>query len=138
MGLEWPQTLDEYEAVLRAFKTQDPNGNFLVVQQDSALLHRSICENLLYGRPVASIEQIYKAAKQAEANEFIGDLQDNFGNSGYDVQVGERRVKLSGGQRQHIALALWFLKEAPILILNEATSALDSEVQAKILEPCSV
>jgi ATP-binding cassette subfamily B multidrug efflux pump len=110
----------------------DLRGEIGMVQQESSLLHRSIRENLLYGRPDASAEQIINAAKQAEAHEFITDLRDSFGNAGYDAQVGERGVKLSGGQRQRIALARVILKDAPILILDEATSALDSEVEAKI------
>jgi len=103
-----------------------------MVQQENALLHRSIKENLRYGRPMATDEQIVNAAKQAEADEFIRDLQDAYGSNGYDAQVGERGVKLSGGQRQRIALARVILKDAPILILDEATSALDSEVEAQI------
>jgi len=103
-----------------------------MVQQENALLHRSIRENLLYGRPDATEAAIIAAAKQAEAHDFITDLSDSFGNTGYDAQVGERGVKLSGGQRQRIALARVILKDAPILILDEATSALDSEVEAQI------
>lgn len=103
-----------------------------MVQQDNALLHRSIKENLLYGRPDATDQDVIAAAKQAEAHDFICDLQDSFGNTGYDAQVGERGVKLSGGQRQRVALARVILKDAPILILDEATSALDSEVEAQI------
>lgn len=103
-----------------------------MVQQDNSLLHRSIKDNLLYGRPDATEDQIIAAAKQAEAHEFILDLEDSFGNTGYDAQVGERGVKLSGGQRQRVALARVILKDAPILILDEATSALDSEVEAQI------
>lgn len=103
-----------------------------MVQQENSLLHRSIKENLLYGRPDASDEQVLCAAVQAEAHEFIEDLRDSFGGHGYDAQVGERGVKLSGGQRQRIALARVILKDAPVLILDEATSALDSEVEAQI------
>ena len=103
-----------------------------MVQQENSLLHRSIKDNLLYGRPDATDEQIWNAAQQAEAQEFIADLRDSFGRGGYDAQVGERGVKLSGGQRQRIALARVILKDAPILILDEATSALDSEVEAQI------
>lgn len=103
-----------------------------MVQQENSLLHRTVKENLLYGRPDASDEQVVNAAVQAEADEFISDLRDSNGNSGYDAQVGERGVKLSGGQRQRIALARVILKDAPILILDEATSALDSEVEAQI------
>ncbi len=103
-----------------------------MVQQDNSLLHRSIKDNLLYGRPDATEAEIIAAAKQAEAHDFILDLEDSFGNTGYDAQVGERGVKLSGGQRQRVALARVILKDAPILILDEATSALDSEVEAQI------
>lgn len=103
-----------------------------MVQQDSALMHRSVRENLLYGRPEASEAQMIEAAKQAQAHEFILTLEDGQGRRGYDAHVGERGVKLSGGQRQRIALARVILKDAPILILDEATSALDSEVEAAI------
>ena len=105
-----------------------------MVQQDSALLHRSIRENILYGRPDATEAEVIAAAKQAQAHGFITDLADPDGRSGYDAQVGERGVKLSGGQRQRIALARVILKNAPILLLDEATSALDSEVEAAIQE----
>lgn len=105
-----------------------------MVTQDTSLLHRSIRENILYGRPDATEEQMIKACQQAEAHEFIMDLTDNSGNTGYDAQVGERGVKLSGGQRQRIAIARVLLKDAPILVLDEATSALDSEVEAAIQE----
>ncbi|HEV8036230.1 ABC transporter ATP-binding protein [Yoonia sp.] len=103
-----------------------------MVQQDSALLHRSVRENILYGNPAASEEAMIAAAQKAEAHEFILGLQDNEGNTGYDARVGERGVKLSGGQRQRISLARVILKDAPILLLDEATSALDSEVEAAI------
>ena len=103
-----------------------------MVQQDSSLLHRSVRDNILYGRPSASEEDMLNAAKQAEANEFILGLEDPEGRTGYDAHVGERGVKLSGGQRQRIALARVILKDAPILVLDEATSALDSEVEAEI------
>ena len=99
---------------------------------DSALLHRSIKDNLLYGRPDASKDEVIKAARQAQAHEFILDLQDPQGRTGYEAQVGERGVKLSGGQRQRVTLARVILKNAPILLLDEATSALDSEVEAAI------
>ncbi len=105
-----------------------------MVQQDSALLHRSVRDNILYGRESATEEEMIAAAKQAEAHEFILTLEDTEGNTGYDAKVGERGVKLSGGQRQRIALARVILKDAPILVLDEATSALDSEVEAAILE----
>ncbi|MBB5721337.1 ATP-binding cassette subfamily B multidrug efflux pump [Loktanella ponticola] len=105
-----------------------------MVQQDSALLHRSVRDNILYGRPSASKDEMIAAARKAEAHDFILTLEDNEGNVGYEARVGERGVKLSGGQRQRIALARVILKDAPILLLDEATSALDSEVEAAILE----
>lgn len=105
-----------------------------VVTQDTSLLHRSVRENIAYGRPDADDHAIIAAAKKANAHEFILDLEDADGRKGYDAQVGERGVKLSGGQRQRIAIARVFLKDAPILILDEATSALDSEVEAIIQE----
>ena len=103
-----------------------------MVQQDSSLLHRSVRDNILYGRVDATEKQIIAAAEQAQAHEFILDLQDPEGRQGYEAQVGERGVKLSGGQRQRITLARVILKDAPILLLDEATSALDSEVEAAI------
>ncbi len=103
-----------------------------MVQQDSALLHRSVRDNILYGLPSATEDQMVEAARRAEALEFIPDLADPEGRTGFDAQVGERGVKLSGGQRQRIALARVILKNAPILVLDEATSALDSEVEAAI------
>ncbi|SNT76423.1 ATP-binding cassette, subfamily B, multidrug efflux pump [Paracoccus seriniphilus] len=103
-----------------------------VVTQDSSLLHRSVRDNIAYGRPDASEQQIAKALELAEADGFVPDLSDSYGNSGLDAHVGERGVKLSGGQRQRIAIARVALKDAPILILDEATSALDSEVEAAI------
>ena len=103
-----------------------------MVQQDSALLHRSVRENILYGRPDATEAEMIAAAKRAEAHEFILDLRDPEGRQGYAAQVGERGVKLSGGQRQRVTLARVILKDAPILVLDEATSALDSEVEAAI------
>ncbi|MDG1118707.1 MAG: ABC transporter ATP-binding protein [Flavimaricola sp.] len=103
-----------------------------MVQQDTALLHRSVRENILYGCPGATEAQMIEAARKAEAHDFILDLEDSEGNKGYDARVGERGVKLSGGQRQRIALARVILKDAPILLLDEATSALDSEVEAVI------
>jgi ATP-binding cassette subfamily B multidrug efflux pump len=105
-----------------------------MVQQDSSLLHRTVRENILYGRPDASEEAMVAAARQAEAHDFILRLEDCRGNRGYHAKVGERGVKLSGGQRQRIALARVILKDAPILVLDEATSALDSEVEAAIQE----
>ncbi|QIE47089.1 ABC transporter ATP-binding protein [Pseudohalocynthiibacter aestuariivivens] len=103
-----------------------------MVSQDSALLHRSIRANILYGRAQADEAAMVAAAKQAEAHAFIMDLRDAEGRAGYDAQVGERGVKLSGGQRQRVSLARVILKDAPILVLDEATSALDSEVEAAI------
>jgi ATP-binding cassette, subfamily B, multidrug efflux pump len=108
-----------------------------VVTQDTSLLHRSIRDNIAYGRPDASFDEIVAAARKAHAHEFILDLEDWQGRRGYDAQVGERGVKLSGGQRQRIAIARVILKDAPILILDEATSALDSEVENAIQESLS-
>jgi ATP-binding cassette subfamily B multidrug efflux pump len=103
-----------------------------MVTQDTSLLHRSIRENIRYGRPNATEAMIEDAARRAEAHEFIMNLEDWHGRRGYDAHVGERGVKLSGGQRQRVALARVILKDAPILVLDEATSALDSEVEAAI------
>ena len=103
-----------------------------MVMQDTSLLHRSVRENILYGRPDASEAELLRAAEQSEADVFIGRLADPKGRTGFDAHVGERGVKLSGGQRQRIAIARVMLKNAPILILDEATSALDSEVEAAI------
>jgi ATP-binding cassette subfamily B multidrug efflux pump len=103
-----------------------------VVTQDTSLLHRSIRENIRYGRPEATDAEIEVAARLAHAHEFIEDLEDWRGRRGYDAQVGERGVKLSGGQRQRVAIARVILKNAPILVLDEATSALDSEVEGAI------
>ena len=103
-----------------------------MVTQDTSLLHRSVRDNIAYGRPNATEEEILAAARQAEADDFIRMLADARGRTGYDAHVGERGVKLSGGQRQRIAIARVLLKDAPILILDEATSALDSEVEAAI------
>lgn len=103
-----------------------------MVTQETAMFNRSARENILYGRPDASEEEMIHAAQQAEAHEFIQSLQDFKGRNGYDAHLGERGVKLSGGQRQRIALARAILKDAPIIVLDEATSALDSEVEASI------
>jgi ATP-binding cassette subfamily B multidrug efflux pump len=103
-----------------------------VVTQDTSLLHRSVRDNILYGRPNAALADVERAARQAQAHAFIGGLEDMRGRKGYDAHVGERGVKLSGGQRQRIAIARVLLKNAPILVLDEATSALDSEVEAAI------
>tara|TARA_Y100000766_G_scaffold148801_1_gene127733 strand:+ start:13 stop:1272 length:1260 start_codon:yes stop_codon:yes gene_type:complete len=113
--------------------TQDSlRSNIAVVTQDTALLHRSIRENILYGRPDASEIELIEATKQAEAYDFILELEDKDGRKGFDAHVGERGVRLSGGQRQRIAIARVILKNAPILVLDEATSALDSEVETAI------
>ncbi|MFV5507732.1 MULTISPECIES: ABC transporter ATP-binding protein [Acinetobacter] len=113
--------------------TQDSlRKNIALVTQDTSLLHRTVAENIKYGRPDASDEEMYEAVRKAKAEEFIPNLTDLRGKKGYEAYVGERGVKLSGGQRQRIAIARVFLKDAPILILDEATSALDSEVEAAI------
>ncbi|MEC8574015.1 MAG: ABC transporter ATP-binding protein [Pseudomonadota bacterium] len=118
-----------------AHVTQDSLRRHIgMVQQESSLLHRSVRDNLLYGRPDASEAEMVEAAQKARAHDFILDLQDPQGRTGYDAHVGERGVKLSGGQRQRVTLARVILKDAPILILDEATSALDSEVEAEIQE----
>jgi len=102
------------------------------VTQDTSLLHRSVRDNILYGRPDATDAAMVDAATKAEAQAFIATLSDPAGRTGYDAHVGERGVKLSGGQRQRIAIARVMLKDAPILLLDEATSALDSEVETAI------
>ena len=105
-----------------------------LVTQDTSLLHRSVRDNIIYGRPDATEAEMISAAERAEATGFIPNLSDAKGRRGYDAHVGERGVKLSGGQRQRIAIARVMLKDAPILLLDEATSALDSEVEAAIQE----
>ena len=116
-----------------AHATQDSlRSQVGMVTQDTSLLHRSVRDNILYGRPDASDAQMIAAARRAEAHDFILGLTDPHGRTGYDAHVGERGVKLSGGQRQRIAIARVMLKDAPILLLDEATSALDSEVEAAI------
>jgi ATP-binding cassette subfamily B multidrug efflux pump len=116
-----------------ALGTQDSlRAQIGMVTQDTSLLHRSVSDNIRYGRPAASEAEMVAAAKRAEAHEFIIALSDAAGRGGYDAHVGERGVKLSGGQRQRIAIARVMLKDAPILLLDEATSALDSEVEAAI------
>ncbi len=113
--------------------TQDSlRANIGMVTQDTSLLHRSVRDNLLYGRPAATDAEMIEAVKKAQALEFIETLKDAQGRTGFDAHVGERGVKLSGGQRQRIAIARVMLKDAPILLLDEATSALDSEVEAAI------
>ncbi len=115
--------------------TQDSlRAHIGMVTQDTSLLHRSVRDNILYGRPEAGEEAMLEAARRAEALGFVGGLSDAKGRKGFNAHVGERGVKLSGGQRQRIAIARVMLKDAPILILDEATSALDSEVEAAIQE----
>jgi ATP-binding cassette subfamily B protein len=106
--------------------------NIGMVTQETAMFNRSARDNILYGRPDASDDEMIAAARKAEAHDFIMELVDHKGRTGYDAHLGERGVKLSGGQRQRIALARAILKDAPILVLDEATSALDSEVEAAI------
>jgi len=125
----------EIDDVNIARVTQDSlRANIGVVSQDTSLLHRSVYENIAYGKHQASTAEITRAAKRANAYDFIQDLEDIHGRKGFDAHVGERGVTLSGGQRQRIAIARVFLKDAPILVLDEATSALDSEVEAAIQE----
>jgi ATP-binding cassette subfamily B multidrug efflux pump len=115
--------------------TQDSlRAHIAMVTQDTSLLHRSIRDNIRYGRPSAGDDEVREAAERAHALDFIGTLEDWQGREGFDAHVGERGVKLSGGQRQRIAIARVILKNAPILVLDEATSALDSEVEAAIQE----
>jgi len=103
-----------------------------MVTQETAMFNRSAMDNIRYGRPDASDEDVFQAAQQAEAHAFVLSLEDHEGRKGYDAHLGERGVKLSGGQRQRIALARAILKDAPLLVLDEATSALDSEVEAQV------
>ncbi|MBZ4020900.1 multidrug ABC transporter ATP-binding protein [Rhodobacter sp. TJ_12] len=117
---------------LRSVTQESLRRQIGMVTQETAMFNRSARENILYGRPDATEEEMIAAAKAAEAHEFILGLTDHTGKTGYDAALGERGVKLSGGQRQRIALARAFLKNAPILVLDEATSALDSEVEAQI------
>ena len=117
---------------IRSVTQESLRRNIGMVTQETAMFNRSARENILYGRPDASEEEMISAARKAEAHEFISDLQDHAGRKGYEAHLGERGVKLSGGQRQRIALARAILKDAPILVLDEATSALDSEVEASI------
>ena len=119
---------------IKSVLQEDLRRNIAVVSQDTSLLHRSIRENIAYGMPEASEEDIIKAARQADADSFIPELTDGKDRTGYEAHVGERGVKLSGGQRQRIAIARVILKNAPILVLDEATSALDSEAEAAIQE----
>jgi len=117
---------------LRAVTQESLRRNIAMVTQETAMFNRSARENILYGRPDATEDEIVAAAKAAEAHDFILGLRDHMGRTGYDAHLGERGVKLSGGQRQRIALARALLKDAPILVLDEATSALDSEVEAQV------
>ncbi len=117
---------------IRTVTQESLRANIGMVTQDTSLLHRSVRDNILYGRPDANEADLIDATRRAEAYDFIQDLTDPYGNTGFDAQVGERGVKLSGGQRQRIAIARVLLKDAPILVLDEATSALDSEVEAAI------
>lgn len=119
---------------IRKVEQESLREHIAMVTQDTSLLHRTVRENIIYGKPDATEEELQRAIKQANADEFIDSLVDLKGNKGLDAQVGERGVKLSGGQRQRIAIARVLLKDAPILILDEATSALDSEVEAAIQE----
>ncbi len=122
---------------VRDVKQESLREHIGVVTQDTSLLHRTVFENISYGRRDATMEEVVSAAKRANAHEFIQSLEDTAGRGGYDAHVGERGVKLSGGQRQRLAIARMFLKDAPILVLDEATSALDSEVEAAIQENLS-
>ena len=117
---------------LRDITQESLRRQIAMVTQETAMFNRSARDNILYGRPGASEEDMFAAARRAEAHDFILGLSDHMGRTGYDAYLGERGVKLSGGQRQRIALARAFLKDAPILVLDEATSALDSEVEAAI------
>jgi len=117
---------------IRAVTQESLRASIAIVTQDTSLLHRSIRENILFGRPDATEEEVILAAQQAHAHEFIQELVDTHGRRGYDAMAGERGVNLSGGQRQRIAIARVLLKNAPILILDEATSALDSDIEANI------
>jgi len=122
---------------IRTVRQESLRRHIGVVTQDTSLLHRSVFDNIAYGRKDATIDEVIIAAKRANAHDFIQDLEDGKGRCGYEAHVGERGVKLSGGQRQRLAIARMFLKDAPILILDEATSALDSEVEAAIQENLS-
>jgi ATP-binding cassette subfamily B protein/ATP-binding cassette subfamily B multidrug efflux pump len=117
---------------IRTVTQESLRANIAMVTQDTSLLHRSVRDNILFGKPDATDAQMIAVAKQAQAHEFILTLKDIKGRAGYDAHVGERGVTLSGGQRQRIAIARVLLKNAPILVLDEATSALDSEVEASI------
>ena len=117
---------------IEGVRQESLRSNIAMVTQDTSLLHRSVRENIMFGRPAVTEEEMVVAAQKAQAHDFILSLRDNVGRRGYDAHVGERGVTLSGGQRQRIAIARVLLKDAPILVLDEATSALDSEVEAAI------
>ncbi|MFN6978762.1 MAG: ABC transporter ATP-binding protein, partial [Gemmobacter sp.] len=117
---------------VRSVTQESLRRQIAMVTQETAMFNRSARDNILYGRPDATEDDLIAAAKAAEAHEFILGLKDHAGRRGYDAYLGERGVKLSGGQRQRIALARAFVKDAPILVLDEATSALDSEVEAQV------
>ena len=117
---------------IRQVTQESLRQNIAMVTQETAMFNRSARDNILYGRPDATMEEVIAAAKAAEAHDFILNLRDHAGRKGYDAHLGERGVKLSGGQRQRIALARALLRDAPILVLDEATSALDSEVEAQV------
>jgi ATP-binding cassette subfamily B protein/ATP-binding cassette subfamily B multidrug efflux pump len=123
---------------IREVKQASLRRNIGVIAQDVALLHRSVGDNIRYGRPEATQDKIEQAAEAARADAFIADLADGEGRTGYDAFVGDRGIKLSGGQRQRIAIARVLLKDAPVLVLDEATSALDSESEAAIQEKLNV
>jgi len=127
--------IDEQDISL--IKQESLRHHIGTIQQESSLLHRSIRENISYGKSDATENEIISAAKKARAHEFIINLEDTDGNKGYSSKVGERGVKLSGGQRQRVALARVILKDAPILLMDEATSALDSDIEAAIKETLS-
>ena len=127
--------IDEQD--ISMIKQESLRLNIGTIQQESSLLHRSIRENISYGKSDATENEIISAAKKARAHEFIINLEDTDGNKGYSSKVGERGVKLSGGQRQRVALARVILKDAPILLMDEATSALDSDIEAAIKETLS-
>lgn len=123
-------TIDGHD--LRGVTQESLRRQIGMVTQETAMFNRSARDNILYGRPGASEDEVIAAARAAEAHDFILSLRDHAGRQGYDAHLGERGVKLSGGQRQRIALARAFLKDAPILVLDEATSALDSEIEAQV------
>lgn len=119
---------------IRSVTQKSLRENFSMVQQETALFHRSVFDNIAYGKIGVDRSEVVAAARHASADEFIQELEDNKGRKAYDARIGERGVKLSGGQRQRIAIARIFLKDAPILVLDEATSQLDSEIEAAIQE----